>query len=359
MEIKVLTRQGHGIREVAKQMGVSRNTVRRYLRDPQAQAGQRKTGAPRVTLLDAYRDTIAQRLAAAAPHWIPATVILREIAALGYTGSTTQLRRYMASLRPVKPPEPLIRFETAPGVQMQCDWVVFRRGAKPLSAFVATLGYSRASYVRFVTDEKLATLLSCHVSAFEFFAGIPKQILYDNMKTVVIERDAYGQGEHKFQAAFVDFATHHGFVPKLCRPYRAKTKGKVERFNGYLRRSFYNPLVAKLAQIGGAQLQLDVDMANTEVLRWLREVANARTHGTTARVPREALIEEQAALQPLGAPYKAVLPMLLPSASLPSALQPSAHKAVPSTARACELPQLVIAPMQHPLSVYAQLLERA
>jgi hypothetical protein len=205
--------------------------------------------------------------------------------------------------------------------------------------------------------------LSCHTGAFEFFAGTPKQILYDNMKTVVIERDAYGQGEHKFQGAFLDFATHCGFVPKLCRPYRAKTKGKVERFNGYLRRSFYNPLVAKLTQIGGAQLQLDVDTANTEVLRWLREVANARIHGTTARVPREVLIEEQAALQPLAMTYKAVPP---------SSLQPSlgnddsnacssdsAGKAVPSTARLCELPQLVIAPTQHPLSVYAQLLERA
>ena len=87
------------------------------------------------------------------------------------------------------------------------------------------------------------------------------------MKTVVLERDASGEGEHRFHAGFLDYARHCGFVIKLCRPYRAKTKGKVERFNGYLRRSFYVPLVAQLKQAG---LTLDVVTANIEVRRWLQ-----------------------------------------------------------------------------------------
>ncbi|HEM8539797.1 TPA: transposase, partial [Burkholderia multivorans] len=104
---------------------------------------------------------------------------------------------------------------------------------------------------------------------------------------VVIGRDAYGPGLHRYQPAFLDFAKHHGFVPRLCKPYRAKTKGKVERFNGYLRRSFYNPLASRLAQ---DRLSLDATTANAEVVRWLRDVANVRIHGTTGQSPLERLL---------------------------------------------------------------------
>mgnify|MGYP003532960540 FL=1 len=175
------------------------------------------------------------------------------------------------------------------GEQLQVDWVEFRKGAAPLHAFCATMGYSRASYVEFVCDMKVATLIGCHERAFVAFGGVPQRILYDNMKTVVIERDTYGEGQHRFHAGFLDFAKHCGFIIKLCRPYRAKTKGKVERFNGYLRRSFYVPLASRLAQSG---LQLDVVTANSEVARWLCEVANERLHGTTQERPSERLRAE-------------------------------------------------------------------
>jgi hypothetical protein len=91
---------------------------------------------------------------------------------------------------------------------------------------------------------KVETLIACHERALAAFGGVTRRVLYDNMKTVVLERDAYGEGEHRFHAGFLDYARHSGFVIKLCQPYRAKTKGKVERFNGYLRRSFYVPLVS-------------------------------------------------------------------------------------------------------------------
>lgn len=219
MEIKVLARQGLSIREISRQLRVSRNTVRRYLRD--IEAARRKPRPPRPHKLDPYRAYLEQRLRAAQPAWLPATVLYREIALLGYRGGLSRLRQFMRGLRPVRPAEPVVRFETPPGQQMQCDWIVFRRGREPLSAFVATLGWSRASYVEFVTDERLETLLACHEGAFEWFEGVPREVLYDNMKTVVLERDAYGPGEHRFQPAFLDFAGHHGFVPRLCRPYRA------------------------------------------------------------------------------------------------------------------------------------------
>ena len=121
------------------------------------------------------------------------------------------------------------------------------------------------------------------------------------MKTVVLERDAYGLGQHRYQPRFRMFAGHYGFLPRLCRPYRAKTKGKVERFNHYLQESFYHPLRTRLAQSG---LILDAATANVEVGKWLRDVANKRVHGTTGRVPEELLAEEQTALQPLPSPWR-------------------------------------------------------
>jgi hypothetical protein len=120
------------------------------------------------------------------------------------------------------------------------------------------------------------------------------------MKTVVLERNSYGRGMHRFHAGFLDYAKHAGFLPRLCQPYRAQTKGKVERFVGYLKGSFWVPFVASMRQLG---LTPDKHAANAAVSRWLREVANARMHATTGAIPSERLLIEQAKLQSLPAPY--------------------------------------------------------
>ena len=194
----------------------------------------------------------------------------------------------------------MVRFETGPGEQMQVDWAVIRRGSNRLSVFVATLGWSRATYVEFVTDERVETLIEAHENAFLAFGGTPREVLYDNMRTVVLERHGYGRGRHRFHPGFLDFARHCGFRPRLCAPYRAQTKGKVERFIRYLRHSFYVPLASRLAQEG---LIVDRETANLAVGRWLREVANARVHGTTGEVPAERLAIERVQLQPVPTPY--------------------------------------------------------
>ena len=142
------------------------------------------------------------------------------------------------------------------------------------------LGWSRATFVEFGTDERMETLLGCHERAFYFFGGIPREVLYDNMRTVVTARDRYGPGLHRYNRTFLDFAHHHGFVPRLCQPYRPRTKGKVERFIRYLRASFYVPLASQLSPEG---LKVDRETANARVGSWLREVANARVHATTGR----------------------------------------------------------------------------
>lgn len=233
----------------------------------------------------------------------------------------------MASLKPVPVPEPVVRFETAPGEQMQVDWAVMRRGAERLSVFVATLGWSRAAYVEFVTDERVETLIGAHENAFLAFGGVPREGLYDNMRTVVLERNGYGHGQHRFHPGFLDFARHCGLVPRLCAPHRAQTKGKVERFIRYLRESFYIPLASRLAQEG---LVIDRETANVAAARWLREVANARVHGTTGAVPAERLAVERASLQPIPPPYGGRL------------IRPAPAKA----------PERPVVGLQHPLSFY-------
>lgn len=298
LEIRVLHRHGKSIREIAREMGVSRNTVRRYLRDEDAARYKPRPARPRK--LDPFKGYIVERLRAAAPERIPGSVLLTELREHGYAGGYTMLKLLLASLKPKEAVEPAIRFETEPGQQMQVDWAVIRRGDDRLSVFVATLGWSRATYVEFVADERVETLIEAHENAFLAFAGTPREVLYDNMRTVVLERHGYGRGRHRFHPGFLDFARHCGFRLRLCAPYRAQTKGKVERFIRYLRHSFYVPLASRLAQEG---LIVDRETANLAARRWLREVANARVHGTTGDIPAERLAIEQTQLQPVPTPY--------------------------------------------------------
>ena len=168
--------------------------------------------------------------------------------------------------------------------------------------------------------------------AFVYFSGVPAEALFDNAAAIITERDAYGEGQHRWQAGLAALAEEYGFRPKVCRPYRAKTKGKVERFNGYLKSSFVTPLAATLKSAG---LKLDVATANAHIGRWLDGVAHQRTHGTTGEKPAVRLLEEQPALLPL--PATAIEAKPAPALRLGRTLP---HES-----------------LQHPLSVYDQLLE--
>lgn len=346
VEIEVLRKHGFRLRKIAAEVGCAVNTVRSHLAQGSQPRYQRQK--KRATKLSAHEAYLGDRQASAQPQWIPATVLFREISALGYVGGISQLRAFLRTIRPQVAADPVVRFETAPGEQLQIDWVEFRQGADPLYAFCATLGYSRASYVEFVTDMKASTLIDCHQHAFEALGGVARRLLYDNMKTVVLERDVDGPGEHRYHAGFLDYAKHCGFVIKLCRPYRARTKGKVERFNGYLRRSFYVPLVSRLKQGG---LPLDAVTANAEVRRWLKEVANVRIHASTHMQPAQRLQEEEAHLQGIPPPWRGDIAAARPLDAPPPV---EAGTVRPTVAERIALPT----PAQHPLAVYAQLLSQ-
>lgn len=333
VEIRVLARQGHSIKAIARELGLSRNTVRKYLRYGERALPTYPPRVPRPCKLDPFKPYLQERMDAAHPHWIPATVLQREIVERGYTGGISQLKAFLAPFKQ-REPEPVIRFETPAGKQMQADFTTIRRGSQPLKAFVATLGFSRATYVRFSAREDSDAWLTGLREAFAYFGGVTEEVLFDNAGTVITERDAYGEGLHRWQTDLAELAEQYGFRPRVCRPYRAQTKGKVERFNGYLKGSFITPLAATLKSAG---LILDVETANAHVGRWLAEVARQRVHGTTGEQPVLRLVEERQHLFPLP---------VLPHATVPIPLPRVGH-------------MLPHESLQHPLSVYQALLESA
>ena len=299
LEISILARQGKSIRAIAAELGIARNTVRRYLRGerPAQPSDGRGPGRPR--LLEPYERWLAERVEHALPHRLPAPVLTRELAAMGYRGTERTVRRFLAPLYAVAEPEPIVRYESAPGQQTQMDWGEYRLEGRKLYAFVGLLGASRYVYFEYVESMRVPTLIDCHERMFADFGGVTREILYDNMRSVVTRRDAYGRSRHRFQEDFLELARRHGFRPVLCRPYRPQTKGKVERVIRYIAESFFRPLLTRYAQDGRP---LSLGTLNAEATRWRQGVANRRVHATTGRVPAEALEEERAALMAAAAP---------------------------------------------------------
>lgn len=327
VEALVLRRQGKGVRAIARELNVSRNTVRAVLRADRAR--KYRARAPRVSKLSPYYAYLRERIVAEAGVPLAATALLREIRERGYTGGLTLLKTFLTQNRPVVVAAPVTRYETEPGAQLQIDFVVFRGGPSPLRAFSACLGYSRMAYVEYTDNERAETWTACLGRALEYFGGVPLKLLSDNPKAIVIKRDAYGDGKHRFHSGFHDFVKHYGISPKLCAPYRAQTKGKVERFHRYLRDSFFRPLQTRMLPA-----EVDVATANREVRIWLDEVANVRVHATLKEKPVERFAAEKLALRPLPLPYA--------GGSAVSVGTPPSAPRIPTPTES----------LQHPLAIY-------
>lgn len=295
-DLQELKRQGLSITQIAAHTGFNRRTIRKYLTEPATpHYGPR---APRPTKLDAFHGYLEGRLAAGIWN---AKVLLREIQERGYTGGYTALKEYLQPQRREAAVVAVRRFETPPGHQAQMDWghlgAVQEAGrTQKLYGFVLTLGHSRAMYADLATHQTLPTLLRLHEAAFLALGGVPREILYDWMKTVASGTDE--RGEVRWQPQFLDFACYWGFVPRLCRPYRPQTKGKIESGVGYVRNNF----------LAGCQPD---DLAGTrgQLWAWTARVAMRRVHGTTHRVVAEAWEEEKPHLLPVGGrtPYPLVI----------------------------------------------------
>ena len=291
-DIHCLRRQGLSITQISQLSGFNRRTVRKYLAQPgRPQYGPR---APLPSKLDPFKEYLHQRLQAGVWN---AVVLLREIKERGYTGGYTLLQEYVHPLRQEARSQAVRRFETPPGFQAQVDWgelgsVTFQAQKATLSGFVMTLGHSRALFCEVATDQTLPTFLRLHEEAFLQLGGVPQEILYDRMNTVVLGVDA--RGEIVWHPLFFDFARYWGFRPRLCRAYRPQTKGKVESGIRYLRCGF----------LPGRQAN-GVNDLRSQLRAWVAEIANRRVHGTTHQVVGEVWQQERLHLQPLAgrAPY--------------------------------------------------------
>ena len=278
-----LQREGQSARQIAASLGLSRNTVRKYLAAPQVPRAVPRRRRP--SKLDAYAPYVEQRLALGVSNCM---VLLRELRTQGYAGSYTILKDFVQARRPVRAPVATRRYDPEPGEQAQVDWGSFPYqaqdgGRKSVLAFVMVLAWSRALYVEFVPRADVHTFLRNHLSAFAHFGGLPRRCLYDNAKVVVLGREA---GEPVWNPTFLDFSLRLGFEPQLCRPYRAQTKGRVERSIQYVRQSFW-PAVRFT----------DLADLNAQVQTWCAEVADRRLHGTTGETPAERLVVERTVLR--------------------------------------------------------------
>jgi transposase len=283
--IRTLKRRGVYTKDIAAELGVPPRTVSRALRRGGAPERRRKA---RGSKLDPYKAQIDQLLAE--DIW-NAMVILREIQAHGYEGGITIVRDYIRPKRVQRQSKATVRFETPPGRQLQTDWgeiLVEMAGVETKVCFIVnTLSYSRRFHF-WCTDRLDAEhTYEGLIRSFEYFAGVTEEVLVDNQKTAVLlhNQDTGPQ----FNPRIVDLADYYGFVPRACKPYRARTKGKDERMVGYIKQHFFVRYRSFESW----------DHLNQLAEQWLREEADPRVHGTVKEVVSVRFEREAPLLQPL------------------------------------------------------------
>ena len=290
MDIRSDRQKGMSYVELGKKYHMDPRTAKRYAQSPQKP--EYTLTQPKPTKLDAYKQQIDQWLEEA-PY--SAVRILEKLQEQGFDGKYSIVKEYVRGKKMDLDEKATVRFETMPGKQGQMDWgffedhLVYEDGKwKKLYCFLMILGYSRMRYIEFVTDMSTNTLIRCRQNAFRYFGGYPEEILYDNMKQVVIKR-LLKQEDSTLNRQFEDFAGFYGFKPILCRPYRGQTKGKVERTVQFVRDNF----------MVGIKYDNLPDL-NGQAQAWCNKV-NGKVHATTNEIPFERLKSER--LNPLRREY--------------------------------------------------------
>lgn len=273
MQLQELYQQGMSQSQIARELGLDRKTVRKYLKQPPRSYPKR---ARRPCKTDDYVAYLRERWEQGVHN---GAKLLVEIRQRGYQGGASRLRWLVAGWRTEERERAFVRFETGPGEQAQMDWGTLGRfEGHRLYAFALTLSWSRMLYIEFTQRQDMETLLSCLVHAFHYFGGVTQSILTDNMKTVVLDRR---DGVIHWNPRFLDFAAYYGFLPRVCRPYRPETKGKIESSVRFLKGNFWP----------GIRFDSVADL-NRQVRTWMEEV-NGRVHGTTRAIPRQRWNEEK------------------------------------------------------------------
>ncbi len=309
---QLLEEAGGDRAEAARRAGVGRSTMYRWidagLLDQPLDSIRARYGprAPSPAKLEPFKPIIEARLSEF-PR-LSGTRLLAECRAAGYEGGITQLRDFLRRLRPA--PEPIIRFETEPGQQAQVDFAHCRLPWGVRYALIVVLGYSRLLWVRFYPRQDLRTLLFGLEACFAWWGGVVRELLFDQMRSVITRDERLAGGGLVRNLEFSRFARHCSFHVRVCRPYRAQTKGKVERPIRYLRDNF----------LYGRTFLSDADL-NAQRLDWLATVANVRMHATTKWIPAERFATlEQSPLRPLPPrPYRS---LVLPAPTTPASATP-------------------------------------
>jgi transposase len=288
-EIEELRRQGLSVQAISELTGYDRKTVRKYLLRPEGVPTYSARPA-QPSKLDEFKPYLEDRLRAGVWN---GRVLLRELRERSYQGGYTLLTDWLRPQRAAAGTVAVRRFETPPGRQAQVDWghlgsLEWDSRKRPLWGFTYTLGYSRMMMAEAALNQKLATLLRMHEEAFRQLGGVPEEILYDRMKTVWQEIDE--RGEVVWNPVFLDFSRYWGFTPRLCRPYRAQTKGKVESGVKYVRRNF-------LCGLQGREPDSMEDL-NNQLRQWVWSVANQRVHGSTHEQVMARWDADQMSLRP-------------------------------------------------------------
>jgi transposase len=298
----IMRRDGWSIRGLTRHFSIGRNTVRGILRKHQNNRDQghdilnvsRRERVIRPSKLDPYVEKINELLEQYPD--ITGQRVFEELSDAGYDGGISILRERLGELRPTPKQDPVIRFETAPGLQGQMDWSPYtlpfvRTGKIKVNCFSYILGFSRRHFIDFTERRNFFTLIRRHQDAFAHFNGVPRQCLYDSEKTVVLRWEA---GKPVFNPSFSAFITHYCCKPIACRRGRPQTKGKVEAPFQYVEKNLLN----------GRTFQ-DIDDLRQMARWWMREKSDPHIHDTTGRPPIELFLEQELeALQPLPAhPY--------------------------------------------------------
>jgi transposase len=281
-KVKELLERGMSQTDIAEMLGMHRHSVR-VLSEREKNHVQHRS--KKGSKLDPYKDYLLKRIQE--DYVFNCEKLIIEIKQKGYSGGSTILKEFVQPYRKAFKESHTRRYETEPGEQMQVDWkeaghYQIDGEAIPLMIFVATLSYSRMSYACFAERQDREHLLYCLTNAFEYFGGVTEKVMFDNMKTIINRRSG---PEVEWNEKFLDFVDHYAFKPTVHRPYRPQTKGKVERFIGYMNGWLETSSVQSLQEL------------NLKLLRWVEETANQRIHSTTERKPVELWLKES--LQPL------------------------------------------------------------
>ena len=276
-------KKGLSYSEIARRYNIDRRTAKAYCESEIKPKYTYKI--PKKKMIDDYAAYIDELLAEAPYSAVRIKELVEEHfhVSVGYT----TIQEYVKKTKRKYNNQATVRFETMPGLQGQVDWGFFENYTvidsngeeKKLYCFLMILGYSRMRYIEFVTDMSTQTLIQCHLNAFDYFGGYPEEILYDNMKQVVVKR-LLKQKDSTLNKTFEDFAGFFGFKPVLCRPYRGQTKGKIERTVRYVRENFMVGIKYK-----------DLDDLNAKARAWCEKV-NLKIHSTTNEIPKVRLLEE-------------------------------------------------------------------